>query len=149
MINTVIGKQANKKRVQTIPTVQMKIDFLQEKLKKESQIMKRCYFTYFIELSGNLEMPYSCVQKKRKENFYNICKLPLNLTVQNLWEHMLSRFVFEKNIFIHLHVYKHLNLNFISDFVSCLCSDSHCDLHTQGELEHAVKMFRKKQKQRS
>lgn len=95
--------------------------------------MKRCYFTNFIELSGNLEMPYSCVQKKRKENFYNIRKLPLNLTVQNLWEHMLSRFVFEKNIFIHLHVYKHLNLNFISDFVTCLCSDSHCDLHTHSQ----------------
>lgn len=29
--------------------------------------MKRCYFTNFIELSGNLEMPYSCVQKKEKK----------------------------------------------------------------------------------
>ena len=86
MINTVIGKQANKKRVQTIPTVQMKMDFLQEKLKKESQIMKHCCFTYFIELSGNLEMPYACVQKKEKENFYNIHKLPLNLTVKNHYE---------------------------------------------------------------
>ena len=43
--------------------------------------MKHCCFTYFIELSGNLEMPYACVQKKEKENFYNIHKLPLNLTV--------------------------------------------------------------------
>ena len=94
----------------------------------------------------NLEMTYACVQKKEKENFYNIRKLPLNLTVKNLWEHMLSWFVFEKNIFIRLHVYKHLNLNFISDFVTCLCSDSHCDLHTQRELECAVKAFRKKQK---
>ena len=34
MINAVIEKQANENRVQTLPTVQMKMDFLQEKLKK-------------------------------------------------------------------------------------------------------------------
>lgn len=46
----------------------MKIDFFVGEIKKkESQIMKQCYFTNFIELSGNLEMPYSCVQKKKRK----------------------------------------------------------------------------------
>lgn len=40
---------------------------------------------------------------------------------------------------ISLHVYKHLNMNFILDFVTCLCSDSLSDLHTQGELVHALR----------
>lgn len=30
-------------------------------------------------------------------------------------------------------------MNFILDFVSCFCSDSLSDLHTQGDIVHALR----------